>query len=66
MTDDEQRRRLERQLASARRRLGDATPHSPDWDAAADAVDELERQAREAGLLPEETAAAGPALARGS
>jgi hypothetical protein len=65
MTDDE-RRRLERLLASARRRLGDATPHSPDWDAAADAVDELERQAREAGLLLEEIPAAEAAIVSGS
>ncbi len=49
MTDDE-RRLLERRLASARRRLGEATPHSPEWDAAAEAVDELEELAREAGV----------------
>lgn len=45
MTDDE-RRLLERRLASARRRLFEATPHSPEWDAAAEAVDELEDVAR--------------------
>jgi hypothetical protein len=49
MTDDE-RRLLERRLASARRRLVEATPHSPDWDAAAEAVEELEALAREAGI----------------
>ncbi len=48
---DEERRHLERRLGSARRRLADATPHSPDWDAAAEAVDELEDLARRAGLL---------------
>ncbi len=49
MTDDE-RRLLERRLASARRRLVESTPHSPDWDAAAEAVDELEELARQAGV----------------
>ncbi len=50
MTDDE-RRLLERRLESARRRLAEATPHGPEWDAAAEAVDELEERALEAGIL---------------
>ena len=49
MTDDE-RRLLERRLASAQRRLAEATPHSPEWDAAAEAVDELEAEASREGL----------------
>jgi len=33
---------LARRLAHARRRLADAAPQSPDWDAAMDALDDLE------------------------
>ncbi|HLQ49329.1 MAG TPA: hypothetical protein VK233_10165 [Candidatus Dormibacteraeota bacterium] len=32
---------LQARLARARRRLDEAMPHSPDWDAAAEAVDDL-------------------------
>ena len=53
MTDDE-RRLLQRRLASARRRLSEATPQSPEWDAAAEAVDELEESARQAGVWVDE------------
>jgi hypothetical protein len=56
MTDDE-RRLLERRLAAARRRLFEATPHSPEWDAAAEAVDELEDIARRAGVQVDEAGA---------
>ena len=62
MTDDE-RSLLERRLASARRRLHEATPHSPEWDAAAEAVDELEDAAAREGLAFEEPAASLAALA---
>jgi hypothetical protein len=35
---------LEARLAHARRRVDDATPYSPDWDAATEAVDDLTRR----------------------
>jgi hypothetical protein len=41
-------RRLERLLALARLRVEDAAPHSPEWDAAIEAVQELEHLIRTA------------------
>jgi hypothetical protein len=35
---------LNRRLEHARRRLTDAAPQSPDWDAAMDAIEDLEQR----------------------
>ena len=35
---------LNRRLDHARRRLAEAAPQSPDWDAAMDAIDDLEKR----------------------
>lgn len=40
---------LREALAMARRRLAETTPHSPDWEAAMEAVKELEARLRAAG-----------------
>ena len=38
---------LRSRLERARRRLADATPYSPDWDAAMAQVEDLERRLRD-------------------
>ena len=35
---------LARRLSHAERRLADAAPQSPDWDAAMDAIEDLQRR----------------------
>jgi hypothetical protein len=40
---------LAARLARARRRAADATPYSPDWDAAMALVEDLERRLAETG-----------------